>query len=120
MKRGLAIFLLVLIFMGILSVSAGKMHSWKDVRIKVNNKDKTLQDAVKGNHFKGMDSYADASALNPGHKPSEIWVNVGGKENTLLNALKSGPNGLCPGKSLVSSSSNRPAVYHLASEIDLD
>ena len=125
MKKRLVIFslLTLILVLSIFLINAeGGTHAGSIVKINIGGKIKTL-DSVSGEDLKGTAEYYYSGVNymdNPGHNAAQIWVKVGNKQNTLLNALKSGPNGLCPGKSLVSSSSNRPAVYHLASEIDLD
>ncbi len=119
MKKRIVFSLLFLILIvNILSVSAGIRHPGGDFKIRVESSDETL-DTMTTEEFMGTSSYSDISKDNPGHSASEIWVTVGSKENTLLAALNSGKNGLCPGKSSVTNSDNPLGVYHLASEIEL-
>jgi len=115
---GLFLIVLLISLSGIISAEGG-VHDGDSVKVGVDGIGKSLNE-LTNDEFSGLYSYSSAVKPNPGHNASEIWVIVGDKENTLLNALQSGEYGLCPGETSVSDSTNFPDVYHLASEIDVN
>ncbi len=118
------IFISLILLTGIFIVNAAvdktkAYHPGDNIKIKVDNVEMTLQQAVNGNLLRGDHLYSSSSKINPGHNASEIWVSVNGNEKTLLNAL-SKFNGLC-GNGILTTKYSTPnlLVYQYAKEIDI-
>ncbi len=116
MKRGIAVF--VFLLLGISFISAATMHYASNVPVVIDGVQRELAASapdLKGNHI-----YNNPPSLLMGqHDPSQIWVSVQDGEMTLLEALSSAPNKLCPNPSqpLTYSSTDIPNPSHLATEI---